>query len=63
MLAGMSKAKLPCIAKANKAFQSVQAVGISVPTNADDNNYTRYGYEAAHNKKEHDNDATYYGVL
>jgi hypothetical protein len=51
MLAGMLKAKLPCIAKANKAVQSVQAVGISAPTNADENNYARYGDKAADNKK------------
>ena len=62
MLAGMLKAKLPCIAKANKAVQSVQAVGISAPTDADDNDYARYGDEAAHDNKEHDDDATYYGV-
>ncbi len=63
MLARIMKAKLPCIAKANKAVRSVQAVGISVPTDADDNNYARYGNEAAHDKKEHDDDSTYYGLL
>ncbi len=59
----MSKAKLPCIAKANKAVQSVQAVGISAPTNTDDNYYARYGNKAAHDNKEHNNNATYYCVL
>jgi hypothetical protein len=63
MSAGIMKAKLPCIAKANKAVRSVQAVGISAPTNADDNDYARYGNEAAHDKKEHNNDSTYYGLL
>jgi hypothetical protein len=63
MSAGMSKAKSPCIAKANKAVQSVQADGISAPTNADDNDYARYGDEAAHDNKEHADNATYYGVL
>ncbi len=37
-------------------------VGISAPTNTDDDYYARYGDKAAHNNKEHDNDATYYGV-
>jgi hypothetical protein len=47
-------------ARANKAFQgSGKAVGISAPANADANNDIGYGDKAAHDKKEHDNNATY----
>ncbi len=38
-------------------------VGISAPTNTDDDYYARLGDKAAQDNKEHDDDATYYGVL
>jgi hypothetical protein len=47
-------------ARTNKAFQgSGKAVGISALANTNANNDIGYRDKAAHDKKEHDNNATY----